>query len=120
MAKIKATITGGGVNHQKAYDRIHHREDCIGNVRDNTTIHTQVNSRPLNSMVEKESLTCERDKYDWKTGTFRDEYGNILTNAQRHITRLKTHTETSGRRQREKEKEKSDYGASIPTFGRRY
>ena len=120
MAKIKATITGGStVNHSQSYKRIHHNESLAGTTRDGVSVHVMTNSRPLNSMVETASLVVERDMYDWKTGTFGDVRGDVLTNAQRHINRLKTHAETSGRQQRQKEIDCKSPCASVPTFHKR-
>ena len=119
MAKIKATITGG---LSQADKRIHRTELLAGTVRSGDTVHVQANSRPLNSMVQKDSLVVERDRYDWKSGTFGDVRGDVLTNAQRHIARLKFHAETAARsREQKKIDEKSNCTvACVPTLGRRY
>lgn len=119
MAKIKSTITGG---LSQADKRIHRREVLAGTTRNGETVHVQSNSRPLNAFVEKESLVVEHDRYDWKTGTFGDVRGDVLTNAQRHIGRLKFHAETAARsREQKKIDETSSCSvACVPTLGRRY
>lgn len=122
MAKIKATITGSTVNHSKADARVHHSESLAGTTRNGETVHVMTNCKPLNSMVETASLKVEKDRYDWKTGTFKDVRGDVLTNAQRHASRLKFHAETAGRQQKQKDidsKSGCDV-ACVPTLGRRY
>jgi hypothetical protein len=99
MAKIKATLTGT-INHTKAYDRVHHREQCLSMTRDDSTVHAQVNSRPLSSMIESGSVrTTER--YDWKTGTMRKESLDVIDNAKRNINTLKVHPVTNARQYEE-------------------
>lgn len=122
MAKIKSTLTGPTVNHSMADKRVHRSESCAGTTRDGSHVYVQSNCKPLNSMVEKDSLVVEHDRYDWKTGTFGDVRGDVLTNAQRHISRLKFHAETAGRQRNQKEKDLKSSGAvaSVPTLGRRY
>jgi hypothetical protein len=123
MAKIKANVTGPVVNHEQAYKHVHRGEVLAGTTRDGTTVHVASNNhRPLNAQVQKESLVVEHDRYDWKTGTFGDVRGDVLTNAQRHIGRLKFHAETAAfqRNQKEIDCKSSPAVASIPTLGRRY
>jgi hypothetical protein len=122
MAKVKSTITGPTVNHHQADKRVHHNEILAGTTRNGQTVHVMTNDRPLNSMVESASLKLEKDRYDWKTGKFMDVRGDILTNAQRHIGRLKFHAETAGRQQKQKEidsKSGCDV-ACVPTLTKRW
>lgn len=121
MAKIKSTITGPTVNHSQADRRVHRSESLAGTTRNGVTVHVQSNSKPLNSMVEKDSLVVEHDRYDWKTGTFGDVRGDVLASAQRHIGRLKFHADTAGRQQQQKEIDKKSgcNVACVPSLHRR-
>jgi hypothetical protein len=97
MAKIKSTLTGGStVNHKKAYDRVHHREDCVGTTRNGDHVYAQVNSHPLDSMIESESVRTT-NRYDWKTGEFKKEKLDVLENSHLNITTLKVRPVTNAR-----------------------
>jgi hypothetical protein len=97
MAKIKSTLTGGStVNHKKAYDRIYHREDCVGTTRDGIHVYAQVNSHPLDSMVESASVRTTSG-YDWKTGEFKKKKLDIVQNAKNNINYLSVHPVTNAR-----------------------
>ena len=109
MAKIKSTLTGT-VNHTKASDRIRHREECVGTTRDNTTVHTQTNSRPLSSMIESASVRTVGE-YDWKTGTMKKRSLDVISNAKRNINTLKVHPVTNARNY-EDDKPSGGMGAS--------
>ncbi len=120
MAKIKSTLTGPAKGQSEAYKRIRHSESLLGTVASGATVIAQTNCVPLNSMVCKDSLTVQHDHYDWKTGTFGDKHGDVLTNAQRHAGRLKFHAETAGHQQRQKEIDRKSGCdvASVPALAR--
>lgn len=50
----------------------------------------------LETFTDPASVRVEQ-KYNWRTGNMEEHRGDILTNARRHMTRLKTHAETAVR-----------------------
>lgn len=109
--------------HSKAYTRIHKREECVSETRSGAKVDIQTNSRPLDSMIHKESLRTER-VYDWQKGTSSQKPLDVLTNAQRNIHQTRITPVTNGRR---RNKTGDDSGSpsccgsmSIPTIGGRY
>lgn len=103
-----------GVTHNDAYSKIRHREDCLSTIGDHS-VHAQVNSRTLNSMVESASLRTT-PVYNWETGTFSDKKMDVLDNARRHITSLKTCTVTSGRHDKKDDTNKLyGVGMAVPS-----
>ena|ERR1700676_2097343 len=110
MAKIKSTITGG---HEQAYKRIRHSESLAGTTRDGTSVHVQTNCRPLDSMVESESVRTTSE-YDWKTGEFKKKKLDIVENAKRNINYLNVHPVTDARRHKDDDKQ-NGMGACSPS-----
>lgn len=111
------------VNHDKAYKSIHSREECAATTRSGAKVEIQTNSHPLASVVENASLRTER-VYDWRKGTSDNRAMDVLTNAQRQISRAKICPVTNGRRRNSKDKDSDTNGPygypSVPTIGGRY
>jgi hypothetical protein len=60
------------------------------------TAPVRTNGIPLSTFTDPASLRLEH-KYNWQTGRVEDVRGDILSNARRHMGRLKFHAETAER-----------------------
>jgi len=56
----------------------------------------RTNGIPLSTFTDPSSLRLEH-KYNWQTGRVEDVRGDILSNARRHMGRLRFHAETAER-----------------------